>query len=502
MTQHFAKIICCLLLGSMVLTVTAADFLITEFGARPGPQSLNTVPINKAIEACASNGGGRVVIPAGTFRSGTILMKNHVELHLEAGAVLLASSDIKDFPLQPQPTYRSQKDPGGWRALIYANEVAHIAITGLGTIDGNGAKQKPDKNAKHGSDMDGRPRNILFISCSDIRISGINMRNAGIWNQHYLNCEEVMVDRINVYNHANRNNDGIDIDGCRRFVLSNSIFDTDDDAIVLKSTGAAGCEDVTITNCTVSSFCNAIKAGTESTGGFKNITISNCVIKPSTNKQPPIYGTARGITALSLEIVDGGVMEGISISNIVIEGTACPLYIRLANRARKHTDAAPDPPVGAMRNIVISNITAYNTGNYCSSITGISGHYVENVTLSNIQFFHKGGLKAGDFIVDIQQVKEDEKGYPQPTVWKELPSSGLFIRHARNIQINGLLLGALVSDPRIPVIAVDTEGLQIKTIGRVTHSDAPVFCKGWQVNDIQVDPPLGWNKKVIEIENN
>lgn len=491
----------CLLLCLFVQRAMAKDYPITSFGAKPGMDHLNTAAINKAIEACYKNGGGRVVVPAGIFLSGTLLMKNNVELHLEAGATLLASTALKDFPVQPQPAYRSQKDPGGWRALIYANEVSNIAITGLGTIDGNGAQQKPDPDSKYKSDMDGRPRNILFISCKKIRVEGIHMRNAGIWNQHYLNCEDVVVDKINVYNHANRNNDGIDIDGCRRFTLSNSTFDTDDDAIVIKSTGAAGCEDLVITNCIVSSFCNAIKAGTESTGGFKNISISNCIIKPSTNPHPPIYGTAKGIAGLSLEIVDGGVMDGVSISNITIEGTNCPLYVRLGNRARKHTAAAPEPPVGSMRNIVINNVTAYNTGNYSSSITGIPGHYVENLSLSNVQFYNKGGLKQGDYIADVTKVKEDEKGYPQPTVWKELPSSGLFIRHAKNIQIRGLMLNSQQPDPRTPVMAVDVEGLQIQSVARVTNNSADVFFKGWNVKDVLVDTPLAWKKEVVQLDS-
>src|SRR5690606_5093240 len=120
----------------------------------------------------------------------------------------------------------------------------------------------------------------------------------------------------------------------------------------LKSTGEAPTEDVVITNCVVSSFCNAIKAGTESTGGFRNITISNCVVKPSRSRTTPIFNTPRhGITGISLEIVDGGRMEGVSINNVTIEGTECPLYIRLGNRARKHTDDAAHPPVGTIRNI-------------------------------------------------------------------------------------------------------------------------------------------------------
>jgi polygalacturonase len=490
-----------LLIGLFTQRAIAKDFPITSFGAKSGSNYLNTVAINKAIDACYKNGGGKVVIPAGLFRSGTLLMKNNVELHLEMGAVLSASTDLKDFPIQPLPSYRSQKDPGGWRALIYANEVSNIAVTGYGTIDGNGAQQKPDPNSKYKSDMDGRPRNILFISCNNIKVEGISMRNAGIWNQHYLNCEDVVVDKINVYNHANRNNDGIDIDGCRRFTLSNSTFDTDDDAIVLKSTGAAGCEDVVITNCIVSSFCNAIKAGTESTGGFKNISISNCIIKRSTNAHPPIYGTAKGIAGLSLEIVDGGVMDGVSISNITIEGTDCPLFVRLGNRARKHTKDAPQPPVGTMRNIVINNVVAYNTGNYSSSITGIPGHYVENLSLSNVQFFNKGGLKQGEYIADINKVKEDEKGYPQPTVWKELTSSGLFIRHAKNIQIRGLMLSSEQPDPRTPVIAVDVEGLQIQSIAKVNNSSADVFFKGWNMKDVLVDTPLGWKGELMHLVN-
>ncbi len=497
MKKIFLVSILNMLLFSYVLK--AQDFLITDFGAKAGISYTNTIAINKAIEACAGKGGGRVIIPAGIFKSGTLLMKDHVTLYLESGATLLASTDLKDFPVQPQPTYRSQKDPAGWRALIYANEVSNIAITGSGTIDGNGAQQKPDPNSKLKGDLDGRPRNILFISCKEIRVEGIHMLNSGIWNQHYLNCEDVVVDKINVYNHSNRNNDGIDIDGCRRFTLSNSIFDTDDDGIVLKSTGSAGCEDIVITNCVVSSFCNAIKTGTESTGGFKNISISNCVIKPSRN-QHLISGTPGGIAGLSLEIVDGGIMDGVSISNITIEGTNCPLFLRLGNRARKHTKEAPEPPFGIMRNIVISNVVAYRTGNYCSSITGIPGHYVENLSLSNVQFYNVGGLKEGQYNPDIKKVKEDEKGYPQPTVWKELPSSGLFIRHAKNIQIRGLMLNSEQLDSRIPVIAMDVDGLQIQSISKINNSGADVFFKGIDVKDVDVDKPLGWGKKVMKLE--
>lgn len=490
------------LLGLCVLSqwVIAKDHLITDYGARPGLSGLNTQAINRAIQACYARGGGRVIVPAGVFRTGTLVMKDNVELHLETGATLLASTALQDFPIQPQPAYRSQKDAPGWRALIYANEASNIAITGAGAIDGSGAAHKPDPGNRLGGDLDGRPRNILFISCRQVRIEGIRMMNAAIWNQHYLNCEDVVVDGIHVFNHANRNNDGIDIDGCRRFLLSNSTFDTDDDAVVLKSTGPAATEDVVVTNCIVSSFCNAIKAGTESTGGFRNIAVSNCVIKPSRDRRPPISGTAKGIAGISLEIVDGGLMEGISISNITIEGTDCPLYIRLGNRARKHIPEATTPPVGKMRNIVISNLAAYRTGNYCASITAIPGHYVENVSLSNIQLLNTGGLEQGGYIAGIDKVTEDEKGYPQPTVWKELPASGLFIRHVKNIQINGLMLGSEKTDPRVPVMAADADGLQIRNIAKIRNNSSAIFFSGKDVQHIAIDTPLAWQKQVIILD--
>lgn len=483
-----------LALNSFFLMVSAQKLVykVTDFGAVNDGITLCTEALNTAVTTCSRNGGGTVIIPPGKYRSGTIVMKDNVNLYLEMGATLLASTDRKDFPRQAQPEYRSQKDPGGWFALIYAEGATNIAVTGHGTINGNGALQTPDPDLL-GGDRDGRPRNILFISCKQVRVEGIKMKNSGIWNQHYLDCEDVIIDRIEVYNHSNRNNDAIDIDGCRRVVLSNSILDSDDDCITLKSTGAAATEDVVITNCIASSFGNAIKLGTESTGGFRNITINNCTVKPSRSTEEPIFGSPRnGITGISLEIVDGGIMEGISICNITIEGTECPLYIRLGNRARKHTEEAPEPDLGTMRNISISNITAYNCGNFSSSITAIPGSYIENVAINNVMLHNKGGLKDGEYIACYQEVKEDEKGYPQPTVWGNLPSSVFFIRHVKNLSVSNLAFGSNKPDPRIPVIAVDVQNLQIRKSLHTGNSTSDTFVLLDRVKEAEIKKPLNW----------
>jgi hypothetical protein len=482
-----------------LLTCTATHtragtvYNIMDFGAVGDGAVINTGPINEAVKTCAAAGGGTVLIPPGKFVSGTITLLSGVELHLQRGATLLASTDRRDFPRQPQPSYRSLKDRGGWFALIYAAQASDIGITGAGTIDGNGALQQPDPSL-FGGDLDGRPRNILLISCSMVRIEGVRMLNSGMWNQHYLDCQDLTIDRIAVYNHSNRNNDGLDLDGCRRVVVANSVFDSDDDGITLKSTGPAMTEDVVITNCIVSSFCNAIKAGTESTGGFRNIAISNCVVKPSRSLTHPIFNTPRhGITGISLEIVDGGLMDGVSISNIVIEGTECPLYIRLGNRARKYSADAPEPPVGAMRNLLLENIAARKTGNFSSSITAIPGHYIENVILRGIQFFNQGGLTKEEHLSDYESVPEDERGYPQPTVWGNLPSSLLFIRHVKNLLLADFQFGSELPDPRAPIVAVDASRLVIRN-GMYTGKNQPEapFLVENNTPHKKVELPFGW----------
>ncbi|MCC5930971.1 MAG: glycoside hydrolase family 28 protein [Cyclobacteriaceae bacterium] len=445
---------------------TAADrsYNVLDFGAKGDGKTLNSIAIQKAIDRAADNNGGTVYFPAGKFITGTILLKDNVELHLDRGAVLLGSPFAKDYPRQPLPKYRSLRDDGGFYSLIYAEGANNIAITGKGTLDGQGANHTGLPNSPSG-DMDGRPKNIILISCKKIEISGITLRNSAMWNQHYLNCEDLIIDNIQVYNHCNRNNDGIDIDGCRRVVLSNSIIDSDDDAICLKSTGTAPCENILINNCIVSSFCNGIKTGTESTGGFRNINISNCIVKPSIHPEAPKGNKFTiGITGLSLEIVDGGVMEGVSVNNLTIEGTMCPVYVRLGGRNRKHMEDAPEPAVGRMSNISIHNITAYQSGNFTCSVTGIPGHNVENIKLSNFNIVHQGDLIEGGYLKSFDEVNEDIKGYPQPTRWGNLPVSGLFVRHVKGITVNNFSIDANAPDPRPIFMLHDVKNIKVRDI--------------------------------------
>ena len=134
----------------------------------------------------------------------------------------------------------------------------------------------------------------------------------------------------------------MDIDGCRDVCISDCIFHCDDDGITLKSTMERSCENVVVTNCVVSTHCNAIKMGTESHGGFKNITISNCAVYPA--RTPGFaHQEPDGQSGIALMTVDGGHLDGVTISNISIQGMLCPIFMRLGNRGRIFTEGVPRP---------------------------------------------------------------------------------------------------------------------------------------------------------------
>ncbi len=429
---------------------------VIGFGASGDGVTLDTEAIQSAMDACTKAGGGTVVLPAGTYLSGTLMLREHVNLHLEEGAILLGSTNLEDYPEIKSQVPHYYQDVV-LRSLIFGENLSHVSITGKGTIDGQGAafvvttKKKPDRYLD-------RPYIIRMIACKNVQVQGINMRNSAMWMQHYLACENLTVSGINVYNHDNQNNDMIDIDGCRNVIISDCYGDTDDDALTFKSTSEYPCENITVTGCVLSSHCNAIKCGTESTGGFKNIAISNCVIKPSADDDP-IFGLRNGISGISLEIVDGGIMDGITISNISMDGPEVPLFIRLGNRARKHIPEAETPPVGMLSNVMISQVIAKNAGKTGCSITGIPGHPARNIRLSNMILEFSGGVGEPVLPSDIPELVDQ---YPESTMFGQLPAYAFFIRHAEDISLSDITASTLDPDIRKPLISQDVRGLATK----------------------------------------
>ena len=450
--QIMLRLASSLLLALACCQLNAKDYHITDYGAVADTTRLSTEAIQRAIDACAEAGGGRVVVGTGSYKTGTLVLRSNVHLHLEAGATLYGSTSLADYrPMRP--AYVSLRTQRETVQLLYADNAHHIVIDGQGTIDGRGRAF-----AKLSWNDEGitRPHLLRFIQCQDIVVKDVTLRNSGCWMQHYLACDRLHIEGIKVFNRNNYNNDALDIDGCHDVVVRGMMADSDDDGITLKSTSPRLCENVRIADCVVSSHCNAVKLGTETNGGFRNINISGIVIKPSEDQKEKFFGQWIGSSAISLEIVDGGVLENVNVSDITVEGTEAPIFVRLANRARGYYEGQVITNVGRIDGVHLSNIQIRNAGRMGCSITGLPGHPVRNVWLSDITIHHKGGI-ARDEAEELNRrpFDEKEKEYPEATMWGDLPAKGFYIRHAHNVKWRNVEVATDQPDLRPDIVQVD-----------------------------------------------
>jgi polygalacturonase len=422
---------------SLMATVSAPGaekiYDVRDCGAKADGKALSTEAIQEAIDQCHENGGGTVYLAPGTFLSGTIYMKTGVTLKLDAGCTLLGSKDLKDYPPTVQD-FRSYTDNYTDKSLIYAEKAERIAIIGRGTIDGQGRSFKGPYKV--------RPYVIRFIECRNVTVEDITLLNSPMWMQHYLACDDVHISGITVHSRVNNNNDGINIDSCHRVAISGCNVSSGDDAIVLKSTSARICRDVAVSNCVVSSHCNGLKMGTESNGGFKNIVTTGC----------SIYNTR--LAGVALEIVDGGIMDRIVVSDITMDKIGAPVFLRLGNRARPFKKDMQTPGIGTMKNITISNIEATGAGLTGCAIAGVPEAAIENVTLSNLRLSFAGG---GTREHADRTVPERPTAYPEYSMFGVLPTYGLFCRHVRGLKLLNVQLQLDKRDQRRAVFFDDVE---------------------------------------------
>lgn len=447
---------------------------VRDEGAVGDGRTLCTAALQKGIERCAAAGGGTVFFPAGTYLSGTLVLKSHVTLHLDSGATLLGSTRAQDYPPR-HSAVRSYTDNYVRQALLVAEDVEHVSLRGSGTIDGNGG-------AFRWKEYLNRPYVIRFVQCRDVLVEGIALRASPMWMQHYLACDRLRLHGIRVFNHVSYNNDGLDIDGCHDVAVSDCVIDSDDDALCLKSTLDRACENVTITNCILSSHANAFKLGTESNGGFKNITFSNCVIlSPRFSKA--MYGVQRGQGGIALETVDGGHLENIAINNVSITGVNVPIFLRLGHRARPFLADGPKPAMGSFRNVTINNVIATRAGRIGCSITGLPGHPVENIALANVSVEFEGGGKKE---LVAKEVPERADAYPESRMFGDLPAYGFYCRHVRGLRISDLRVRTLEPDARHAVVCDDVHGLEVNGLNSESSPGAAAVLRFTQCNDALV----------------
>lgn len=439
------------LLAASGLAARAADFSIDirDAGAVGDGKTLCTAAIQEAVDQCAKQGGGTVRIPAGTWLTGTIYLESNLALLLEKGSVLLGSRDYKDYA-QPRPG--APKSAFRTHAILVGSDLENVTLRGEGTIDGQGDafrdKSKP------------RTKNIYLQRCRNVTVEGLRLRAAGCWMQHYRQCDGLTIRKIDVFNHVAFNNDGLNVDSCRNVLIEDCRIDSDDDGIVLKSLSLEPCRNVTIRRSIISSHCNSIKLGTESGGGFVNVTVSDCTVH-SPRQSKKIYGAQRGLAGVALEIVDGGTLENVRVSDVRIDGVTAAIFLRLGNRARTYVADAPKPGVGRFRDVVLKNITAENTSEIGSSITGLPGHPVRDVVLENVKIGVDGG---GEKELASREVPERPESYPESTMFGALPAYGLYCRHVEGLTLRNVELRTNKPDLRHAAVFEDVKKLRIDSL--------------------------------------
>lgn len=505
----------------LLLVITAAAgwasgagdrFSVRDYGASGDGRTLDTPAINAAIEAAAHAGGGTVVLPAGDYLCYSIRLRSRITLHLSAGATLIAAEP----PPAGQPGGYDAPEANAWNeyqdfghshfrnSLIWGEDLVDLAITGPGRIYGRGLSRgngrrtalavgellplvpgeelpdvlkaegpfepapRPDlvpgpfnyPNARDALPAGVANKAIALKNCRNVTFRDFSVLHGGHFAILATGVDNLTIDNLLI----DTNRDGMDIDACSNVRITNTSVNTPwDDGICLKASHALGLarvlENVTISNCFVSGYdegtlldgtrtrrtqrfggvMGRIKLGTEAGGGFRNITISNCV-----------FDYSRG---LALEQVDGGVLEDITISNITMRDVQnAPVFIRLGARLRRPATTEP----GTVRRILIDNLVAHNVApHHGLFIAGLPGHPVEDVVFANIQIHYAGGGTAEQA---ARELPELPKAYPDPDVFGELPSWGLFARHVKNLTLRGVELRVVTPDARPAMHVEDAQG--------------------------------------------
>ncbi len=402
--------------------------------------------LQKQIDAAAFSGGSRVTVPPGIHETGTLRLRNGVELYLEAGAELRGSEKPEDYPETSDGFIDGANQKRG-RALICADGAENIALTGCGVVNGSGAafSQASDK-------FDNRPFLLRFSMCRGVRLSGVELCDSPAWCVHLRDCSKVRVSGVTIRSRCNANNDGFDIDSCRDVEIRDCTVDSGDDAICLKTTLPKACEDIRILNCRLASDAGAIKFGTESYGDMRRVSIRDCRIERAE------------LGAVKLLSVDGALLEDVNISGLEIVTAATPLFIRLGKRGRVYSTGAIRREAGAIRRITLSGVKGIiqlrKEGLFSTSapslsplqISGLPGFPVEDMMLSDFDLVFPGGGTA-----TYREVPENESAYPELGMFGELPASVVWLRHVRGLRTSGLALRLAQPDGRVPVYCSDVK---------------------------------------------
>lgn len=390
--------------------IPGRTFAITDYGAIGDGATLNTDAIARAIAACSAAGGGRVVVPAGRFLTGAIHLKSHMELHISDGATLLFSTDPAHYQLvftRWEGTELMNHSP-----LIYAYGQTDVAITGTGTIDGQGSNdtwwswssgarfgwkdgmpdQRPARNALAKMAEDGvpvaqrifgdghylRPPLIQTYLCETVLIEGVRLRNSPFWNIHPVLCKNVIVRGVDIFGHG-PNNDGCDPESVDTMLIEDCVFNTGDDCIAIKSGRNADgrrinipSQNILIRNCVMKDGHGGVVTGSEISGGVRWVFAENCRMD-----SPDLWYAIR----FKNNALRGGLLEHFYFRDIQVGQVSKAVMTCDFN----YEEGAKGAFTPVLRHVVVERLTAAKALRVLDS-QGLPGALVSDITLRDCRF--------------------------------------------------------------------------------------------------------------------
>jgi alpha-L-rhamnosidase len=392
-----------------------ASVSVAQFGAVRDGRTLNTKSIQTGIDKISATGGGTLLIPEGTFLSGAIFLKPGVNLRLDKGAVLKGSTDVLDYP-KTKTRIEGHSEPF-LPALINAERVDHLRITGEGTLDGSGPPfwasfWKRRKENPHCTNLEvERPRLIFIQDCQDIQISGISLKDSGFWNLHLYRCRDVVLDHLDIHVDVSPgerapSTDGMDIDSSQRVTVRDCTFSVHDDCIALKGTkGPFALDDkdsppdehIRISGCTFKMGGAALTCGSEATE-VRDVAMDHCTV---TGDMPLLHLKLRPDTPQHY--------HDIHVNDVVLHNGS---VFEVAPWSQFFDPKGQPPPQSTVNDVTVSGLT----GSFDSlgKIKGNKGTTISDITLSNVDVHLKSDKFEYQQIegLNIKDVKVNGAAYP------------------------------------------------------------------------------------------
>lgn len=454
--------------GPVLLSRVGLD--VRSFGASGNGNTLDTTAIQRAVEE-ASRQGGELYFPAGRYLSGTINLRSHVRLVLAMGATLVASPDNSQFsPDVPNydDTFDGLETANASYALLAGANLTDVTIAGPGTIDMNRAPM-------YGNGSFG-PKGIGLRKCRGVTIDRLTIRHAPNRNIELMGCEDVAITGVRI---VDGSVDGIDPDGCKNVHIADCSVDTYDDAIVIKCSFALGrlveSSNITVERCHVRSSTNGLKIGTETEGNVTGVRFTDCVVVNRPSPGIPLILAEHG--GVAIESADGGHVSDVKVSNVEIHGVAGPLFIRLENRGT----AQKVPTPGSMSDVVFSNVSATGA-TITSSITGLPGFRVRDVTLSDVSLSYSDSVRTAPALTTVQELPTF---YPNVAMFGTLPAASFFAQHVEGLTLKRVSLRQPAPDPRPGLIVDDGRSLLLDGVALLGRRDPVLWLNDVHGGDVE-----------------